>query len=227
MFQTARLDSDNKNATFLDYLPEAERKLLADASELRSFSHGEQVFAAGDMLQGAYVVSDGALKLTRATSKDKVQVLDLILPGQCIGEAHVFTKCAIASKAEAYGDTECLFVPGDALRKITSSSPAVSEAIIKYLAGKMLNVISLAETLGLRTVPQRVAQMIVNHANMDRGEFEAVFFETQTELSHYIGCSREGFNRALRLLTDLGLIRNEFPVICILEPSKLQQYFRH
>jgi len=224
MISRDQLNSDRKKAAFLNGLPEAENKLLADASELRSYSDGEIVFAVGDELHGVYVVSTGALKITRTALKDRFQVLDMMLPGQCIGEAQVFTGCPAASRAEAHGHTECWFVPAGALRKIIRENPAVSEAIIKHLAGKMLHLVSLVETLSLRTVPERVAQMVLGHAKKLTDAQPVEFFETQEELSRYIGCSREAFNRALKHLADMGFIQNEYPIIRILDHDGLQLY---
>jgi len=224
MVSTGQLNSDPKKAVFLNDLPEAEGKLLADASELRSYSNGETVFAVGDELHGVYVVSTGALKITRTALKDRFQVLDMLLPGQCIGEAQVFTGCAAASRAEAHGHTECWLVPAEALRKITRESPIVSEAIIKHLAAKMLHLVPLVETLSLRAVPERVAQLVLSNATNTADAQPVEFLDTQEELSRYIGCSREAFNRALKHLADMGFIHNAFPTIDILDRNGLQRY---
>jgi len=156
--------------------------------------------------------------------KDRFQVLDMILPCQCIGEAQVFTGCATVSKAEAHGHTECWFIPAEVLRKIICENPIVSETIIKHLAGKMLHLVSLVETLSLRTVPERVAQMVLRHAEELIEAQPAEFLETQEKLSRYIGCSREALNRALKHLADMGFIQNAYPVIHILDRDGLQGY---
>lgn len=219
-----QLNGGSQKAAFFDDLPEAESKLLADASELRSYANGETVFAVGDKLEVVYVVSKGALKITRATAKDKVQVIDMVMPGQCIGEAQIFTGAAAASRAEAHGKTECWLIPGAALRKVIHQNPIVSETIIKHLASKMLHLVPLVETLGLCTVTERVAQMVLGQAKTAQDEDVIEFLETQEELSRYVGCSREAFNRALRHLADMGLIQNTYPVVRILEPIGLQRY---
>jgi len=224
MNSTGQLHSDHKKAVFLNDLPEAESKLLANASELRSYSDGEIIFNVGDELHGVYIVSTGALKITRTAIKDRFQVLDMMLPGQCIGEAQVFTGCPAASRAEAHGHTECWVIPSEALRKIVRESPAVSEAIIKHLALKMLHLVPLVETLSLRTVPERVAQMVLNQAKNIAGAEPVEFLDTQEELSRHIGCSREAFNRALKHLADMRLIRNEYPIIHILNRDGLRRY---
>ena len=47
-----------------------------------------------------------------------------------------------------------------------------------------------------------------------------------TQGSMQVGASREAFSRALRLLADLGLIQSTFPVVRILDTTKLQRYAR-
>jgi len=52
------------------------------------------------------------------------------------------------------------------------------------------------------------------------------FRETQEDSAQRIGASREAFSRGLRLLADLGLIKNMFPAVRILDLPKLQRYAR-
>jgi hypothetical protein len=39
-----------------------------------------------------------------------------------------------------------------------------------------------------------------------------------------VGASREAFSRALRLLSDLGLIHSTFPVVKVVDLAKLRRY---
>ncbi|MCL1908159.1 MAG: Crp/Fnr family transcriptional regulator [Holophagaceae bacterium] len=209
---------------FLDSLPEAESKQLSSVSELRRYDDGSTVFSMGDILPGVFVVSSGALKIFRTTAKNKIQVLDVLLPGQCVGEAQVMSSTCAATSAEARGYSECWLIPSDALRQVIKHSPVVSEVVIKHLAGKILHLVPLVETLSLHRVPERVAQLILDYLKRTPGRSFVEFNETQEELSQYIGISREAFNRALRLLSDLEIIQSTFPVVRVNDQNKLLRY---
>lgn len=215
-----------RRVEYLAGLPTAEAEELAMVSELRRYADGAPVFTQGEILPGVFVVVQGSLKVFRTDGRGKVQVLDILQPGTCIGEVQVFDGGPIASGAEAHGDTECWVIPALALKRMVLRNPAVAEVIIHHFAGKIRHLVSLVETLSLHSVPERVAQLILDYHGRNPSRTLVEFQETQEDLAQCIGASREAFSRALRLLADLGLLQSTFPVVRILDILKLQRYAR-
>jgi CRP/FNR family transcriptional regulator len=217
------------NLRRIDYLaglPAAEAEELAAVSEFRRYADGAPVFTQGENMPGVFVVVQGALKCFRTDGRGKVQVIDILQPGTCVGEVQVFDGGLAASGAEAHGDTECWVIPANALRQMATRDHAVAMCMIQHFAGKVRHLISLVETLSLHSVPERVGQLILEYQGRNPGRALVEFKETQEDLAQCIGASREAFSRALRLLADLGLIQSTFPVVRILDIQKLQRYAR-
>lgn len=215
-----------RRVDYLAGLPQAEAEELASHSEVRRYADGAPIFNQGEMLPGIFVVLQGALKVFRTDGRGKIQVLDILQPGTCVGEVQVFDGGPIASGAEAHGDAECLLIPGPVLKRMAHRNPAVAEVIIRHFAGKVRHLIQLVETLSLHSVPERVAQLILDYQSRNPARALVEFQETQEDLAQCIGASREAFSRALRLLADLSLIQSTFPVVRILDVPKLQRYAR-
>ena len=215
-----------RRVDYLAGLPQAEAEELASVSELRRYADGAAVFNQGEMLPGIFVVVQGSLKVFRTDGRGKIQVLDMLQPGTCVGEVQVFDGGPIASGAEAHGETECWLIPGSALKRMVHRNPAIGEVIIRHFAGKVRHLIQLVETLSLHSVPERVAQLLLDSHARNPARPLVEFQETQEDLAQCIGASREAFSRALRLLADLGLIQSTFPVVRILDIQKLQRYAR-
>jgi CRP/FNR family transcriptional regulator, dissimilatory nitrate respiration regulator len=211
---------------YLRGLPQPEAEELARYSEFRHLPDGTPAFRQGEHLPGVFVVISGILKVYRADGRGKIQVLDMLEPGTCVGEVQVFDGGTAASGAEAYGDTEVMLIPAEALRRLLRRDPAMAEVIIQHFASKVRHLISLVETLSLHSVPERVAQLLLDRHIANPGRSLVEFDETQEELAQCIGASREAFSRALRLLMDLGLIQSTFPVVRILDMQKLERYTR-
>ncbi|MBI4913740.1 MAG: Crp/Fnr family transcriptional regulator [Acidobacteria bacterium] len=211
---------------YLRGLPQAEAEALAEVSELRHYADRATIFNQGEKLHGIFVVVQGALKVFRTDGRGRVQVLKILHPGECIGEVQVFDGGPAASTAEAHGDTECWLIPASALLRMAHTNPIVGEALIQHFAAKIRHLVDLVETLSLHSVPERVAQMICEYHAHNPSRHLVEFQETQEDLAQCIGASREAFSRALRLLTDLGLIQSTFPVVRILDVAKLQHYAR-
>jgi CRP/FNR family transcriptional regulator len=170
------------------------------------------------------VVSKGALKVTRSDGRGKTQLIEVIQPGGCVGEVQVFDGGLSACAVRAMGPTECWLLPALPLRQLAGRDHAVVMDMFPHLARKVRHLIALVETLSLHTVPERVAQLILEYQSRNPARVLVEFAETQDELAQRIGSSREAFSRGLRLLSDLGLIQSTYPVVRILDLPKLQSY---
>lgn len=210
--------------SFLSGLPPSIAKELVLMSELRTYEDGQRVFQQGDRIPGVFVVATGCLKVFRTDGRGHMQVLDFMKPGQCVGEVQVFDKGVVASSAEARGDSSCWLIPAEPLNRIAHTTPEVAEVLIQHFASKVRHLVDLVDALSLHSVPERVAQFIIEtHEKHPERRF-VEFEETQEDLAQCIGASREAFSRALRLLSDLELIHSTFPVIRITDTEKLQRY---
>jgi CRP/FNR family transcriptional regulator len=210
--------------SYLPGLPAAEARELFAVSELRRYRDGDPVFTQGVAMPGVLVVVRGTLKVFQTDGRSKVQVIDLLHPGACVGVDEAFDGGLAASGAEALGETECWLIPPAPLKLMAASSPAVAMWLGEHLAGKIRHLLSLVEALSLHSVPERVAQIILDYQGRIPGRCLVEFRETQEDSAQRIGASREAFSRALRLLADLGLIKNMFPAVRILDLQELRRY---
>ncbi len=199
-------------------------KDLVALSELRHFEDGQRVFVQGERIPGVFVVATGSLKVFRNDGRGHIQVLDFLRPGQCVGEVQVFDKGPIASSAEARGESSCWMIPAEPLNRIAHTTPEVAEVLIHHFAAKVRHLVDLVDALSLHSVPERVAQFILEAHDKHPERRFVEFEETQEDLAQCIGASREAFSRALRLLSDLELIHSTFPVIRITDADKLKRY---
>ena len=205
-------------------LPPSEADELAHLGEFKRYAAGALVFKQGERIPGIFVVIRGSLKITRSSGRGKVQVLAILQPGTCVGEVQVFDGAPVASGAEAQGNTDCWLIPAETLRTLVRNNAVIREVIIRHFSGKVRHLIALAGALGLHSVPERVAQLLINHLQPSPNGSQVKFRETQEELAQRVGAGREAFGRSLRLLADLGLIHSAFPLIRVLDLEKLQRY---
>ena len=213
-----------QSVPFLTGLPPMLAKELVSVSELLHYQEGQRVFQQGERIPGVFVVAVGALKVFRTDGRGHIQVLDFIRAGGCVGEIQVFDGGPIASSAEARGETSCWLIPSEPLNRIVHSTPDVSAVLIQHFAAKVRHLVDLVDSLSLHSVPERVAQLILE-AHQQHPERRFVELDaTQEDLAQCIGASREAFSRALRLLSDLELIHSTFPVIRITDIAKLERY---
>ncbi|MDR3671265.1 MAG: Crp/Fnr family transcriptional regulator [Holophaga sp.] len=201
----------------------AEARELFAGCDLRHFGDGDVVFLQGEPMPGVLVVVQGALKVFQTDGR-KVQVVDFLEPGSCCGVDEAFDGGAATSAGEALGQTACWVVPPEPLRLLAARNHNVAMWLSLHLAGRIRSLLSLVETLSLHSVPERVAQLILDYQGRNPGRCLVEFRETQEDSAQRLGASREAFSRALRLMADLGLIKNMFPAVRILDLPKLQRF---
>ena len=213
-----------KNRVFLPGLPlDAAHRLTAVSTRVL-YSDGTAVFNQGDHLPGVFVVARGALRISRTDGHGKIQVIDALTPGTCVGEVQAMDGGVAASSAAAQGETECWIIPSETLRSMTREDPEVALCFIQNLSSKVRHLLSLVETLELHSVPARVGRVILEHQSLNPSLGLVEFRETQGNLALRIGANRVCFNRALRFLTKEGIIQNTFPVVRILDFPRLHHF---
>jgi CRP-like cAMP-binding protein len=217
-------EGETRKSLFMDRMPQEKCEALERMGEYRAYPAGTVVHTQGDSFHGVLVLQSGLMKLTRSVVKDKVQVIELARPGQIMGEVQLLTGLPAVATATAAEDSECWHIPADAVMPMLESDPVVASVFLWHLAEKVRHMVPLIEDLGLHTVPERVAKLILYfHANEPEKPF-VEFRETQEGLSHYIGSSREALNRALKMLCDLGFVHNSFPVVHIVDEAGLRRF---
>lgn len=205
-------------------LPEAEMDALASIGEYRRYRDGETVFRQGEVIPGIFIIIRGVLRIYRNTRSGRAQVLATLQPGTCVGEVQAFDGNSIPSTAEAVGDTDCWLIPAEPLRELCRRDSLVREVVIRHLAGKVRHLVSLVEAISFYSVPERVAQVILDYHSQHPQDTTVKFRESQESLGKVIGSGREALSRSLRLLADLGFIECAYPVVRILDLPKLQRY---
>jgi len=197
---------------------------LLAVSEYRRCPDGAQVFEQGEFMPGVYVVARGALKVFRTDGRAKVQVIEILRAGGCVGEVEAVDGSPAYCGAEALGPTECWVIHPGTLTALAARDAQVANWLLQRCAERIRQLIFLVETLSLHTVPERIAHQILERQGPNPARNLVEFAETQEHAAQRIGASREAFSRGLRTLADLRLIKNSFPVVRILDPQALRRY---
>lgn len=208
---------------FLADLPVEEQRAIAMASELRRFRHGQRVFAFGEFMHGLFVICQGQVKVFRSAGRGRTQILELLGPGDCLGEATAFGPTRTPAAGEAYGAVEGWMIPSAVLQCLLRDHPQVAEFLIRRIQAKLERMADLVESLSLHNVPERVARLLMKAHEANPGRPLVEFRDTQQELADRVGASREAFSRALRFLSERGLVQNTFPVVRLVNVDSLRR----
>ena len=121
-------------------------KLLAFASEIVSFQHGDIVFNSGDSADYAYVIMDGAVDIITETDSGPV-VTDTLRQNQLIGELGLLNNTPRIATLIANGDLQAMKITGEMFFRILRENSEVALDVIRMLSDKLTRSHTQVETL--------------------------------------------------------------------------------
>ncbi len=201
---------------YFSNLDERQLNEIARCFHVRRFARGGLILLEGDTCQGVYFVADGHVQVFRGSEDGRIQTLVILGPGHQFNEVPALDNGPNPASAEALTDTTLYVISRDDFRHIVERHPEIGKAMLEGFAARLRHLVELASDLTLRTVPQRLAKLLLEQAHM-AGKL------TQHEMAARLGTVREVVGRALRTLTEDGLIRIEGPRIIIVNREGLER----
>lgn len=209
------------NVSYFSGLEENLMDDLARRAARREFRPEETVFLEGDDCRGLYVLESGWLKVTKLAPNGREQVLHFLAPGEAFNALSVFTGAPNPATVVALEASVIWLIDREAMLELLENHPAIAQHVIRDLAGRLLHMVSLVEDISLRTVEERLARLLLEKAG-DR-KLDRRPWATQAEMAARLGTVPDVLNRALRKLSEEGLIEVARHQITILDAAGLER----
>ncbi len=203
-----------------DLLETISRKAL-----LRTYRAGEAVVNEEDPVRSLSVVLDGQVKLSKSSAEGREQTLTLLGPGDPFGLCTAFASNDFPASAVTLKKTTILTIPGSAVEDIVRQEPMLLLNIIRVLSLRLKETMRLVESLALKEIPQRVASFILHDlAKQDTGsQCSLELAITHRELAKIIGATPEALSRALKKMSEDGLLRVDGRMITVHDRESLEE----
>jgi CRP-like cAMP-binding protein len=213
---------------FFGELDTTDLEALAQRAVERRLERGEMLFMAGEQAKGLYVIVEGSVRAYRVSGDGREQVMHVERSGATLAEIPVFDEGPYPSSAAAEEDSLVLFLPREGVLRLCLERPSIALAALRLLARRMRNCAALVESLSLRDVDRRVAQLILEEAN-DYGSRKGTTIAFQLSLTHAqiaarVGSVREVVSRALARLQQSGLISVDGRQLTVVDEQALRRY---
>jgi len=208
---------------------EGARALRHQMAEVK-LSRGEHLFMEGDDGDALYVVIDGKMKLTRAASDGRENLLSVIGPGEMFGELSIFDPRPRTSSASAVTDASLVALKQEALTVWLQERPEVALHMLRALAQRLRRANDVTADLVFTDVPGRVAKNLLDLAerfgNQEPDGLHVHHDLTQEELAQLVGASRETVNKALADFAARGWLQISARSVLILDAERLRKRAR-
>lgn len=187
---------------------------IAQAAIWREYATGAMVFLEGEYSSSLYYLQFGWIKVVKMSAEGREQVLRFLGPGEVFNEGGAFVSQPNPATAIALEHCGVWRIQRQNLRRVLETHPAVLLQVLENMARRVAYLAGLVADLSLHTVETRLARLLLDQAQ--GGVVQRQRWSTQTELAARLGTVPDVLSRALRSLTDAGLIevdRQQFRIL--------------
>lgn len=179
--------------------------LLKKLGKLKNYKKDELLFSAQDEAEGLYYVESGEIRVYKMDEQGKEVEVVRLEQGDFLGEAILFVSSKFPFFAQAVKDSQVLFLDKKTIFHSLEKDPTTARFFLNLLARKCVTLSSRIESLGLKTVRQRLIQYLLSNCSGD----QRCLVELKTkkaELAKILGTISETLSRNLKQMQEQGLI---------------------
>lgn len=186
----------------------------------RTVERSEMIVLEGEPAGALFFVSSGVVKVFKTSAEGKEQILNLVRPGDSFNDVSIFDDGPNPTSAQAMGQVVLYGIRENDLKTVLRDYPQVTRNVIKVMAERVRQLVSLVEDLSFKHVIGRVIKILLEHAGDGASSGPRL---TQQEMAAIAGTAREVVARSLKALEEEGVIRMERHRIVITDKEALKE----
>jgi CRP/FNR family transcriptional regulator len=176
-------------------LPSADRKLLAEVAEVRSFDPGETLFLEGEPSRFFYSIVSGRVKVFKSIRSGQDIILGIFSAADPVGSVAVFKEVPYPASAQALTQTVCIGIARKDLYTLLEHHPSLARGLLLGLTQRLVELINRVDELTGARVEHRLARLLLRLAKeLGRSDQGAVFIPlalSRQELADMTGTTIE------------------------------------
>lgn len=186
--------------------PADGQQLIASCSRRRC-ARGERLIEQGERSACLFFLLSGSAHLLRTDARGQEVILDVLRPGDHIGEAGLIDGQPATTTVRCHKVCEVLELKGATLAHFLIGRPALAMALMQGLVARVRQARRQIASLALYSVPERIARQILELAVLQAdGSWAVPERLSRSDLARMVGASREMASRAAQDLVTQGLI---------------------
>lgn len=194
--------------SFLEAVPEADRRRVLAATQRRRFARREVLFHEGDPAETVHLLDRGHVAIRITTPLGDVSTVRVRGPGSVIGElALVGPTARRSATVVALERVETLALHRDEFAELRRAHPSVDAFLVNVLAEEVQRLSSLLVEALYVPVDARVVRRLLGLVDTYGGGAAGTEIPlTQEDLASLAGTSRASVNRVLGELETDGIV---------------------
>ncbi|WP_180272752.1 Crp/Fnr family transcriptional regulator [Konateibacter massiliensis] len=197
----------------LQYANASTKERLVTCASLKTFQKGEFIFQDKENVSQLYFVIKGYVSIFKVNKKQDKKAIFVYGEGEMLNEVIIQEPVASVS-CEALGEVIILVIPRGVFLELLEQDFGLTKAILGSLAVKVRRLYhQLGNTSNMMNLERQVAAKLWRLAKdfgvSEKDEVQINFDLSITFLADMIGSKRESVSRAVKCLSEKGIIRAE------------------
>jgi CRP/FNR family transcriptional regulator, cyclic AMP receptor protein len=180
-------------------VPDALTALAKDGA-LRHYKKHALIISEGDLGASLFILLEGAVRIYSQDEHGRELNFGLLEPRTIFGEMALEGGTRTAS-VEAVSPCLCAEVPYAALKRRVAENSDFAFFLISTLIGRSRSATESAKNMALKTVYQRVVELLERESVQENGSRFLPRKMSQQELANLVGASRDMVSKILKDLT--------------------------
>ena len=181
---------------------------LADAVTKRRFKRGERIVEQGKWSEALFIILAGRARVLLADRRGREVILDVLGPGDYIGEISLIDGKSHSATVEAEAQCDMLVLGQADFNRCLDGNHAMAQSVIKGLAQRLRKADEKIGSLALMDVYGRVAKVLIEMAvSVGDNQLQIKEKANRQDIAKLVGASREMVSRVMREFEEQGFIK--------------------
>lgn len=199
------------------------------AATKKIIEKGGYLFNQGEPADTLYLVKAGKLKLVQLTDGGREIIVDILGPGEVLGETVLFQRGDYLYSAQAIETTKVCSFSLAQFETMIRNNPALAVKIISHLGQKLYEFVRLAGEVTGTSARERLLRILHRLADEHGRQVDSgILIEldlTQQELANMVGISRVKVAQIISELKESGVIQRNGKSYLLKSDLCLQKHF--
>jgi CRP/FNR family transcriptional regulator len=222
MYDLDSLVTRMRTVSHFKRMAEADLKAIASGGQIRRYATGTTIFTEGEPAAGMYVLNIGRVHLMKLGPQGQQSIIDVIEPVIMFNEVTALDGGVNLTTAVAVQDCVTWNIDYENFQSLMQRFPQLGLGLLRVLATRNRNLVSMFEDLSFRTVVARAAKLLLDLSDNGKRQIDRREHQNQ-ELAARVATVPEAFSRSLRLLREHHLITCSHLAIIINDSEGLAQ----
>jgi CRP-like cAMP-binding protein len=197
-------------------------------AKVRQFDANQILFQKADPGDCLYAVISGRVGITTESEGGKAILLNMMKPGDVLGEIALLDGKPRTANAVALEDSQLLRIDRADFMPFLERHPQVAIRLMGVLCDRLRWTSDIIEDTIFLDIPHRLAKRLVTLGSQyGRSTEKGLLIDirlSQESLGQMLGSTRESINKGLKLLEQKGLIETTGGYIRVVDEDALEEF---